>query len=199
MQQLMPDRPMKAHFCGGHFLCVSNLAGVWSCVFWKWVSNSNVTVWILECISFACVQCRSLTNPFISESVWVCVCVYLSGITHSFQTCLSSTLVCVRECVRVCTSKCEIPLSVLKPSLAYCLHRETERGYAHTHSYHTCVRVCFSVQTCVCETLCISFREVLCQVMLVTSWCTFYIKNAVVCLTPNTGFTAFWHLTLRCV
>lgn len=45
----------------------------------KWVSNSNVTVWILECISFACVQCGSLTNPFISESVhvWVCVCLFV--------------------------------------------------------------------------------------------------------------------------
>lgn len=90
---------------------------------------------------------------YIRECACVGVGVYLSGITHSFQTCLSSTLVCVRECVRACTSKCEIPLSALKPSLAYCLLRETETHYiyTHTHSYHTCVRVCFSVQTCVCD------------------------------------------------
>lgn len=139
-----------------------------------------VTVWILESISFACVQCGSLTNPFISQSlhVWVCVCVYLSGIAHSFQTCLSSTLVCVRECVRMCTSECEIPLSVLKPSLAYCLLRETER--LHTHSYHTCVCVCFSVQAPVCVCLCVSaFGGVLYQVMVVISWFTFHTTNTV--------------------
>lgn len=96
---------------------------------------------------------------YVRECACVGVCVYLSGITHSFQTCLSSTLVCVRECVRVCTSECEIPLSVLKPSLAYCLLRERERERLHARSYHTCVHVCFSVQACVCVcvNLCSSF------------------------------------------
>lgn len=73
----------------------------------------------------------TMWEPDKSVYIRVCMCgcvyVYLSRITHSFQTCLSSTLLCVRECVHVCTSECEIPLSVLKPSLAYCPLRETDR------------------------------------------------------------------------
>lgn len=105
-------------------------------------------MWILETISFACVQCGCLTNPFISECACVGVCVYLSGITHSFQTCLSSTLVCFRECVWMCTLECEIPLSVLKPSLAYCLLRD----YTHTHAQlsHLCMCLFFCAGLCVC-------------------------------------------------
>lgn len=132
-------------------------------------------MWILESINFACVQCGSLTNPFISESVhvWVNVCVYLSGITHSFQTCLSSTLVCVRECVHVCTSECEIPLSVLKPlSGLLPVWRGRRPTHRHARSCHTCMCVCFVMQASVYVSACgygraSAFGEELYRVMVV--------------------------------
>lgn len=117
-----------------------------------WKGESDVSVRMLESISFACVPCGSLTNPFISEGACVgarvCVCVCLSGITHSFQTCLSSTLLCVQECVHVCTCECEIPLSVLKPSLAHCPLKEREREAAYTHITPVFVCECGVFQRC---------------------------------------------------
>lgn len=102
---LMLHTHIMADFKGEDTAACAPASPLWqvckSRVLWKRVSNSNVTARISESISFACVECRSLTNPFISESVHVWVCVYLSGITHSFQTCLSSTLLCVRVCVCV--------------------------------------------------------------------------------------------------
>lgn len=48
----------------------------------EYFGNERVAVmfvWILKSISFACVQCGSLTNPFISECacVGVCVCLFV--------------------------------------------------------------------------------------------------------------------------
>jgi len=114
------------------FLC---LHSGWS-VKLRLLEMSNVSEWIAESISFACVQCWSLTNPFISLSVHGCVCVYvyLSGITHSFQTCLSSTLVCVRVCMHVYFRvwnpiKCVKTLFGLLPAL------ETQSTHTHTPVY----------------------------------------------------------------
>lgn len=99
---------------------------------------------------------------YIRECACVGVCVYLPGITHSFQTCLSLTLLCVQKCVHVCTSECEIPLSMLKPSLAQCPLKERERGKPHTHRHkHTpvfCAHLCLHVHRHMHLCVCVSMR-----------------------------------------
>lgn len=86
---------------------------------------------------------------------------------------------CVCVCVRVCTAECEIPLSVLKPSLAYCPLRERERERVNTHTQLShlcvCVCVCVSASGCVCNFLmCMSHHQHCC-----TSQHRFYISDIV--------------------
>lgn len=127
-----------------------------------------------------------------------CVCVYLSGITHSFQTCLSSTLLCVRECVHVCTSECEIPLSVLKPlSGLLPVWRGRRPTHRHARSCHTCMCVCFVTQASVYVSACgygcaSAFGEELYRVMVVIFRWIFSTKNSV--CESNVGSRSRWYL-----
>lgn len=191
------------HWCPTHTYNQVVVLGFCSgrCAKRRLLEMGHVSGWKSESISFACVQCGSLTNPFISLSMCVCVCVCLSGITHCFQTCLSSTLVCVRESVRACTSECEIPLGVLKPALAYCLLRYNVCTHTETHE-HTCTHTQLSLCTCLfflCRSPseCIAaFGEVLYQVMVLiflhtfhtttlsSVWCLVWDFNYRVCVPP---------------
>lgn len=140
---------------------------VCSCLFKQvckavYFGNERVTVmvvWIFGVHQFCmCTMWEPDKSFYIRECACVGVCVYLSGITHSFQTCLSSTLLCIQKCVHVCTSECEIPLSVLKPSLAQCPLKEREKEASHTHTdtnihlffLHIYVCMCTDMHLCVC-------------------------------------------------
>lgn len=148
-------------------MCVVMQLHVCSCLFKQvceavYFGNERITVivvWIFGVHQFCmCTMWEPDKSFYIRECACVGVGVYLSGITHSFQTCLSSTLLCVQKCVHVCTSDCEIPLSVFKASLAQCPLKERERGRPHTHRRkhtpvfcaHLCLHVHRHMHLCVC-------------------------------------------------
>lgn len=118
----------------------------------------SVCEWTPESISFACVQCDNLTNPFISEKC-VCVCLFVWDHTELSDMFIFNTGVCPRVSARVCFVVWN-PIRCVKTLFGLLsAHRHT-----HKHNYHTFVCVCF-----LCAGLCVNGW--LCMKKCSVRWC----------------------------